>query len=273
MATERTFTASGAGPLTVDLTSITGTVSVAVDPATASATVTVRTEDASGPSADAVNSTTFKEDPDERSLLVRVPRPKTVGRASTSASAGRRVHNVISGGSYDSMVIMAGNIGNLNLTRDTVLIDSSGTGRSETEPSPVEVEVRLPQGSSLALTTSKAHLCVTGPLSVLEVTSRAGHVTADAADTVDIITTDGRIEIGAILSKGKIATDSADIELRAYQGSDLSVESRTGDIRLTATSTATGPVELTTVDGSIVTKGAQDLDLTAHSANGVVHHR
>lgn len=156
------------------------------------------------------------------------------------ASGGRRVHNVITGG-------------------------------SETEPSPVEVEVRLPQGSSLAFTTSQA-LSVTGPLALLELTSRAGRVTAGAADTVDIITTDGQIEIGAILTKGKIFTENADIEIHAYQGSNLSVETRTDDIRLTATSTASGSAELTTIDGTI-TKDAKHLDIVAHSTNGVVHHR
>ncbi|MFB7475078.1 DUF4097 family beta strand repeat-containing protein [Kitasatospora sp. NPDC056184] len=277
MATKQTFSVEGESPVRVHLTSATGRVRVIANPGAEKTSVTVRTADVTGPSVDAVSGSTFHEvaGNNEKTLRIRVPHPMGAVRNAASGSTGGNVYNnTISGGTHFGTIIQRGSVDGVTLSGGQIALNDEKLASSFTSsPSPITVDVFLPQSSSFTLITTEAHLTTRGALKVLEVESVGGSVEADAVSIAFIHTTSGSVGVSSLQEEGDISTIDGDIRIDFYTGRNLGVRSTNGGIRLAAASGASGPVRLATVSGDVVTRGILHLDPTATSVSGEVRHQ
>lgn len=245
--TIREITSHKPGPLTIDLSLLRcgGTVTVrAIRTPDERATITVHTEDETGPAADAVR------DADLHATDTRL-QAAVQGRSGSGATVitnGRgRVQTVIGSGS----VIQVG--GDMTIVNGRIV--SGGNVTITQGSSMVRVVALVPAGSIVTARTDSADIATHGKLRQVNAQTVSGDITIDTAegitarttsgdihlartDLANVTTTSGDITIGDFGGTSHVTTVSGDIDVHATTGGDLDVSTTSGDIRVTATEEA-----------------------------------
>ncbi|MBB5117804.1 hypothetical protein AF335_04590 [Streptomyces eurocidicus] len=257
--TERAFISKSSGPVVLGLDLPVGSIHVQVLAGVATAHVVVRTDDPSGPAADAVDRARMNQI--GQALSVEIP--EIPGNVMTQSIHGGRVIQSVGTvtGSVTGMTIVNGRI-----------IHGGGTGTLETV-SPIEVRVVLPAGSSLAVVTTSAHTTVAGTLERAEFRSVSADLDLDGARSLSAVTTSGDILIGHLAEGMSARSVSGDIRVESYSGSGATAKTTSGDVVARATGRASGPFRATSVSGDIRLSGSDGLRVSAHSLSGRVRTR
>jgi hypothetical protein len=279
LSTEKTFTATTAGALFVDVISGIGTVNVTVDRTLKNAQITVRTTDDEGPIADAVRDTKS----DERTsnglnvLEVRVPQINGGGTfigggsfSTTTMSVGGRSFTFTGSGGV-SMVGGDIYMGGKKIVENGRVIAEQGTVVGGTGT--ITIDVRIPELSSVRLDTTSADLNVNGDLQVLDVRSISGDVHADGVHTLRTDMTSGDVRVRKVDARVDAHSVSGDVDIKTYTGSDLRVNAVSGDVDIEVTPAATGPFDVSTVSGDINVPGTEHLRPRLSSVSGRVRPR
>jgi hypothetical protein len=254
--TERTFAMTSTGPAMLDLELPVGTVEVQVLDSVTTASVVLRTEDESGPAADAVRDARSSED--SQTLRVRVP--EIHGSVITQSVAGGRViHNtgVISIGS--------GNVTNMVVVNGRVI---SGNVTNVPTVSGITARVVLPRGSSLSVFSKSADLHAAGYLNSAAFTSISGDAHLDAVRELHASTTSGDVSADGITTSAIVRSVSGDIDLYRYSGGSADLTTTSGDVTVSATASASGALRANTVSGDIRVRDGRHLDLRTRSISG-----
>ncbi|MFG2847449.1 DUF4097 family beta strand repeat-containing protein [Kitasatospora sp. NPDC048296] len=263
MPTHETIRAAVTGPVRVHLDGHTGLVNVTVDPDAVSATVSIYTQEADGPSTHAVTSTTHRTVTHGCGHILQVGIPAAQHDFSRTISGlnSTSVHNVIGPGvTINGSVIMSGG----------VITD----GRPDAEDgTPIEIEMTLPTGSSLTLTGGGPDLKVEGTLAELNVEATNSSILCGPVGSAVVTIVSGRIDIDEVFTSARLSTVNGPIEVAQYSGHELSASSVNGSLSLTATDRASGRADLTTVNGSITTRKAEHLQITASTVHGSIFRR
>lgn len=282
--TTQTFTATAAGPIWADVISHIGTVNVTVDPTLKNALITVSTPDEEGPVADAVRDTASREHTSNGVNVLEVRVPKVNGGGTFIGGGGFSTTTMTVGGSTFTFTGNGGGVsmvggdiymGGRKIVENGRVIAEQGTvvggaGGSGT----VTVDVRLPDLSSVRLDTTSADLRVLrGDLQVLDVRSISGDVEAKGVHTLRGNLTSGDVEVERVEAKADVTTVSGDVEIGAYNGSDLRVNAVSGDIEVSTTPAATGFFTASTVSGDIAARGSEHLNPRLSTVSGRVRPR
>ncbi|ANS67952.1 hypothetical protein SLINC_5728 [Streptomyces lincolnensis] len=250
--TERTFVSATSGPIVLGLSLPVGSVRVQVLNNLTTARVTLRTDDSTGPAADAVNRTRGEQN--GQVLGIEVP---------------DMPDGVIVRGNRGTTVMHS--VGSVNVVGGTVRINgrvvSGGRGNMSTV-SPIEVVVCLPAGSSFGLVGTSADAEVFGYIDRMEFRSVSGDLDADGVRQLTANTTSGDINVGRITERITAHAVSGDIEVRLYDGSAATLNTTSGDIELQATDAASGRVSAHSVSGDVRLSGAHHLSVSADSVSG-----
>lgn len=255
--TERVFELPNSGPAVVGLDLPIGSVTAQVSASTTVVRVWLRTEDESGPAADAVRAARSRQD--GQTLAVEVPDlPANV--VTQGVRGGRVMQNAtVIGGNVTGMVIVNGRV----ITNDAFT----------TTVSPIEARVLLPAGSSLAVVSQSADMSVSGPLERAEFRSVSGDCRLDAVRELTASTTSGDIVAGPVLGSMTARSISGDIVADAYGGHHADLTTTSGDVDVFASGTSTGRLRANTVSGDIRINGGRHLDLSTRSVSGTVRTR
>ncbi|MFJ4966740.1 DUF4097 family beta strand repeat-containing protein [Streptomyces sp. NPDC088729] len=271
MTTSQTFTATAAGAIWTDVISHVGAVNVTIDPTLKNAVVTVSTGDDEGPLADAVRGTTKKESKYRNldCLTIRVPEVErntmTMGNSTFSFNGGNMVVGQNFGvvrGSVTGMTINNGDviIGGRKVVSGARVVAEQGTVVSGGGMGTITVDVKLPsEMSSLRLETTSADLAVHGDLQVLDVRSVSGDVEARGVHTLRGNTISGDVAVDCVDARVDVNSVSGNIQIGAYNGSEFRASTVSGDVRVSATPTATGVIDTNTVSGDVTTRGTRHL--------------
>jgi len=250
-------------PFIADITCRDGLVKVTVDPTATTPSATVRTDDKTGPAADAVARSTVSLNSDR--LTVRVPDIEgTGGITRVSSRSGRTTV-------FQSFGTVTGSVTGVTIgSNGDVIIGGVGGAAS----SPIEVLVTIPAGSGVKLDSHNAYLKVNGPLAALRMDTHNGHVTAGVVGRAKINGHNGNYAFDAIQESIDIDSHNGHTTVGSYSGSDARVITHNGSLNLAATPHATGRIEARSHNGSITllgVRGRQDLAVSASTRNGNVH--
>ncbi|MFE2440937.1 DUF4097 family beta strand repeat-containing protein [Streptomyces sp. NPDC059426] len=224
---EHVFNADSTGPVVFNLVLPLGRAIVAVDPKVRTARVTLRTEDTTGPGADAVRRATCRQSGEQMSVQV----PEIPGTVMMSGSGGgSRVTQTVGTVAFGQAVT--------GLTFVNGQLVSAGTSVPTIRP--IEAFVTLPALSSLAVVTTAADTTVYGDLARLAVHSVSGDVTAQTVRVLDAHTTSGDVAAENVTGELAAHSVSGDVRVFSYRGDTANVTTTSGDIHLTATRGATG---------------------------------
>ncbi|MFI9081184.1 DUF4097 family beta strand repeat-containing protein [Streptomyces sioyaensis] len=257
--TKRPFDSQSTGPVVLGLDLPMGSVHVQVLASITTARVVLRTDDSSGPAADAVNRARASQD--GQTLAVEVP--KIPGNVMMQNVRGNRVRQSVGTvyGSVTGVTIVNGRI-----------ITGGGTGVMDTV-SPIEAIVSLPVGSSLAVVSQSASARVHGAIERMEFRSISGDLEIDGARHLSASTTSGDVIVGCLSDRLTARSVSGDITVDLYSGSDADLNTTSGDLDVRATAQAAGALRANTVSGDVRVSGGRDLRVSAHSVSGRVRTR
>lgn len=232
MPTMYPYTSDREGPVTFDVELTAGTVRVIIEPRER-AEITVLTADEEGSSAEAVKKATFDQRGDQ--LRVRVPELGASGGMVVQSGGGVQT-NVFGGGRGISVVQVGGRVYG-NVVGAVVTGDGSvyvgGHGSAVIiGGSPIVIEARLPEGSSLEAAISSADLDVTGKISRADVRSTSGRISLESADEVRADTTSGGVRIGAITGTRTARLNSTSGDIRVGSAGHIDARASSGDIEV-----------------------------------------
>ncbi|MFJ6901866.1 DUF4097 family beta strand repeat-containing protein [Streptomyces hokutonensis] len=251
--TERTFESATSGPIVLGLSLPVGSVRVQVIENLITARVVLRTDDKTGPAADAVNRA--RSEQNGQALGIEVP---------------EMPNGVIVRGNRGTVIQ---SVGNMSIVSGTVRINgrvvSGGMGNMPTV-SPIEVTVSLPAGSSLAVVGTSADAEVFGYVDRMEFRSVSGDLDADGVRQLTANTTSGDINVGRVTERITAHSVSGDIDVRLYDGSAATLDSTSGDIGMQATGAASGHVSAHSISGDVRLSGTRHLGVSANSVSGRV---
>ncbi|NEA57973.1 DUF4097 domain-containing protein [Streptomyces sp. SID13666] len=252
--TERTFVSQTAGPVVFGLELPMGSVHVQVLDSIKAATVVLRTEDSSGPAAEAIHQARAGQD--GQAMSVEVPRlPDNTVMQSVH---GNRV--------TQSATTVHGNVTGITIINGRIIAGGSTTPAV----SPIVARVFLPAGSCLAVVSQSASTRVHGEVERMEFRSVSGDLDVSAARRLNATTTSGDLLIGRLVEQLTARTVSGDITIDRYAGTEADLTTTSGDVRVYATATASGTLRATTVSGDVKVSGAHDVRVQARSVSGRV---
>ncbi|MHB6912812.1 DUF4097 family beta strand repeat-containing protein [Streptomyces sp. DB-54] len=235
-----------------------------VDPTATLPGATVRTNDKTGPSADAVARSTVRLDGDR--LIVRVPDLEGAdGVTQVFTSRGGRTTV------FQNFGTVTGSVTGVRIVNGNMVVGDFNGGVTS---SPIEVLVTLPAGSGVKVDSHNAHLEVNGPLAALRMDTHNGHVTAGVVGRAKINGHNGNYTFDAIQESVDIDSHNGHTTIGSYNGSDARVITHNGSLNLAVTPRATRRIEARTHNGSITLRGVrgrQDLDVRTSTHNGSVH--
>ena len=246
----KTHTGTHTGPITLNVRLTAGQIRVVAEDRDR-AEIVVSTPDSSGPSAEAVTNTAITETGGH--LEVRVPNPGGTGGAMIQTGGG----GVIVGSNYG--VVVGGNMyGSMmsGVTGGEMWVNGQRVtgGGVVVGGSPIDVEVRVPRGSTVSAKTTSAAVTVTGEVNSIDAETMSGDVYASLVQVADVRTMSGDVEIAALSAEARIKTMSGDIEVTADPASAALV-----------------PVRASSMSGDITARGRVDLD--GRSMSGRVRNR
>ncbi|WP_119580668.1 hypothetical protein [Streptomyces europaeiscabiei] len=272
MSTQKMHTAA-AGPVELDLSVSNGRINVHVDPKAVHATVTVHTAADEGPVADAVNDTKFTEHGNK--LTVSVPDDMAgiggtnvvqIGGSTFSFGGG-----VVNTGSMTGVTISDGDIwiGGQRVVANGQVVAQQGAkvgGATGT----TTVDVILPVGSSLAVSTKNAETTVRGDLEAIRFDARNGSLQAGGVKALEAETHNGSVLVDQVEEELEASTHNGSITVGAYNGRRGSARTHNGDVNISATPASSGRLAARTHNGNIHVRGAGHLDLKTSTHNGRV---
>ncbi|MFF6888651.1 hypothetical protein ACFY9F_36370 [Streptomyces sp. NPDC012421] len=275
MSSEKIHVMSAAGAIELNLSVSHGAVSVTVDPKAVYGRVRVHTAATEGPVANAVTDTTFTERGNR--LTVSVP-DDSVGGMGGSYSVMQVGGNVVSfnggvinTGTMTGMTISNGDIwvggrqvvagGRVVAEQGTVVSGAAGT---------ITVDVILPAGSSLAVSTKNAETTVRGDLEAIRFDARNGSLQAGSVKVLESETHNGSVLLDSVDEELEASTHNGSITIGAYNGRRGSARTHNGDVTISATPASSGRLAARTHNGNIRVRGAGHLDLKTSTHNGRV---
>ncbi|UTR83670.1 hypothetical protein [Streptomyces cavourensis] len=272
MSAQKTHTAADAGPVELDLSVSNGRIKVQVDPAAAHATVTVHTAADEGPVADALKDTKFTEGSGK--ITVSVPDVMADGIGGTNVvQVGGSTFSfgggVVNTGTMIGMTVSNGDIwiGGQHVVSNGQVVAQQGTkvgGATGT----ITVEVVVPAGSSLTVSTKNAETTVRGDLEAINFDARNGSLEAAGVKVLEAETHNGSVLVDRVEVELEASTHNGSITVGAYNGRRGSARTHNGDVTLTATPAASGRLAARTHNGNIRVRGAGHLDLKTSTHNG-----
>jgi len=272
-------TAAATGPVELDLSVSNGRVNVHVNPAAAHATVTVHTAADEGLVADAVNDTKFTEHGNK--LTVSVPDDMAGGISGTGVTQifnsggryGSSSYSVVNTGSMTGSVVANSGrdvwVDGRQIVKDGKVVAAEGTavgGGAGT----ITVDVVLPTGSSLAVSTKNAETTVRGDLEAIRFDARNGSLQAAGVKVLEAETHNGSVLVDRVEEELEASTHNGSITVGAYNGRRGSARTHNGDVNISATPASSGKLAARTHNGNIHVRGAGHLDLKTSTHNGRV---
>lgn len=245
--THRHFTTDLTGPIVLNasILGIGGYITVDANEKCTHASITVRTNDESGPSAEAVRSADLGQEGGY--LVARV----------TGEDHGSGITQSVFTRNGQTTVIQNGNVVRGNVTGMTIINGKVITGgnSSTVDVSPVEITVTLPVRSSLIARSDSADVSTTGSMAQVAADTQSGSVDVDHAQTVRAKTMSGRVEVGVVeqldaktmsgriearvlRGSAQLNTMSGRIEAHAVTGGHITARTMSGRISVTATQAA-----------------------------------
>ncbi|MEU9498737.1 DUF4097 family beta strand repeat-containing protein [Streptomyces sp. NPDC048196] len=257
--TKRPFTSQSTGPVVLGLDLPMGSIHVQVIDSITNASVVLRTDDESGPAADAINRARSSES--GQTMAVEVP--EIPGDVMMQSIRGNHV--------VQSMGTVYGSVTGMTIVNGRVM--AGGGTATMTRVSPIQAIVSLPAGSSLAVVSQSSDARVHGDLERMEFRSISGDLTIDGARQLKASSTSGDLIVGRVYDRLSARSVSGDISVDTYSGSDAELTSTSGDIAVLATSRASGVMSANTVSGDIHFSGNRAVRVSAHSVSGRVRTR
>ncbi|MFC5719890.1 DUF4097 family beta strand repeat-containing protein [Streptomyces gamaensis] len=254
-----TFVSQTTGPIGLALDLPAGSVRVQVLDSITTARVELRTDDSSGPAADAVNRARGRQDGETLAVAV----PELPGNVMMQSVRGNRV--------TQSMGTFYGSVTGVTIINGRV-VTGHGTGVMETV-SMIEAVVSLPAGSSVEVVSTSADASVYGAVDWLEFRSVSGDLYADAARALAARTTSGDVAVGRVSESVWARSVSGDIRIAQYDGQHAQLATTSGDVTVQATSAASGLVTAHSVSGDVSVSGPGHLRVTANSISSRVRNR
>lgn len=272
--TRKTLTADRPAKLILQLPA--GRANITIDPSTDQATVTVSTDDHSGPAADAVNAATAATK--NTVYTVSVPGPTTAlggaGRSYHRASAGSVV-GIQADTVVGANVNVVQKIGTIEPGAEVTLIR---IGDARPAPAPaddmataasIRVDATVPPGTAVEIEGLDVDLTTDGRLESLGFNAISGSVNVDTAADINIDVASADVRISEVLRDLRIKTISGNADIANYHGVRGSVRTTTGTITVAVTGTASGQLTLRSTAGDIKVTGAGALDdIDADSMSG-----
>ncbi|GGP93482.1 MULTISPECIES: DUF4097 family beta strand repeat-containing protein [Streptomyces] len=263
MTSKNLPTPAAVGPVLADITCPMGTVRVTIDPAASVARAEVRTDDATGPSADAVAKSRVSQDGQRLTITV----PEVEGGAGgitqtvTTSRGGTRVTQIFGNitGSVTGVTIVNGQV-----------ITGGGSG---TVSSGIEVLVTLPAGSGVRMNSRNADLVVTGVLAALDLDTHNGSLRAGIVGRAKVRGHNGDNDIQAVQEWADIETHNGNTYIGTYGGGAARLITHNGNVELSAAPSASGQIEARAHNGNVRLRGVSnrpELDVIAKTRNGHV---
>jgi hypothetical protein len=189
--TTRTLTHPNPGPVYLHASSRAANINVTVG-GVDFATVTIATDDTTGPAHDAVQAATMTAD--RANLAAHVTDPDSGTGSITGVTINGRGGVFIGGHNYGAA---PGPISVQQVNGRTWVNGVEVTGESQdSQPAPITITVRLPVGSSLNVRTISGRIEQTGFAASANASSTSGAIVIDRASTVEAEAVSGRIGIG-----------------------------------------------------------------------------
>ncbi len=266
--TERTIPVDAIGPIALDLTMNAGSIRVVVDPALKQARVVLKTEAASGPSADAIRDTAVSLT--GQNLRVRVP-DAAGGMSGSTTFRMDGSTMTFSGGS--GVQIVGGNVYVSGSGGGKVFINGrevTATGPAGDVVTPITAEVHLPARSVALISTHSADTVVTGTLARLEYDGTSGSLVADRVGDLDVTATSGSVIVNEVTGPLDANLTSGNLGIGAYSGHAARLNLTSGNVRMAATAQATGRLMVSATSGCARITGASHLNVRRRVTSGYV---
>ncbi|MEV7887455.1 hypothetical protein ACWD3I_25720 [Streptomyces sp. NPDC002817] len=248
-------------PFLADITCPNGRVTVTVDPSATVARATVCSTESTGRWADAARNATVRLVGNRVTVVVPEPEPLINHGATFRSAQGSSDY-------FGDRVTVAGDfhVGDHVTNAGRMNTREAGDRR-------IEVEVTLPLGSVVTMTTRNADLIVHGALAELYLTTHNGSLTAGVIGYVKIRGHNGPLTISAVQESADIETHNGPTTITTYSGTNARIISHNGSIALTVARTAKGRIEARTYNGTVTLRGVRgrhDLDVDARNRRGAV---
>ncbi|MFD3700695.1 DUF4097 family beta strand repeat-containing protein [Streptomyces sp. NPDC058646] len=250
MSHERTLTAPQTGPITIDasLLGTRGAVTVRADATATAATIAIRTADETGPAADAVREARLHWD----------ARGAVVAHVEGS---GTQTGAVTGGG----VQVFGNNYGVISQTIVGGVVIGGTHPIAGTDSSLVEIAAVVPEGSSVMVRTHSADVRASGLLTSVAANTQSGDVAVnDRVEQAIISTQSGAIDVYDSPSL-HIQTQAGTIRLGRTDLAEVSAVS--GDVTI---GDFGGTARLHTISGDITVYATTGGDITAQSVSGAI---
>ncbi|GCD36049.1 hypothetical protein OEIGOIKO_03802 [Streptomyces chrestomyceticus JCM 4735] len=255
--TERVFLSETSGPIVLGISLPVGSVRIQVIDNLTTARVVLRTDDTTGPAADAVNGARSRQNGQAFGIEV----PEMPGNVMTQSRRGNRI--------VQNFGTVYGSVTGMTVVNGRVI--SGGMDTMQTV-SPIEATVCVPPRSSLAVVSQAADAAVYGDVERIEFRSISGDLYADGARDLRANTTSGDIRAGRVTEQITAQSVSGDIQVGSYDGRGASLDTTSGDITVQATNGAAGHVSAHSVSGDVRISGAGHLSVSANTVSGRVRN-
>ncbi|MFJ2568233.1 hypothetical protein ACIO02_35840 [Streptomyces sp. NPDC087568] len=262
MTSKNLSTSAAVGSVLADITCPMGTVRVTVDPAATVARAEVRTDDTTGPSADAVTKSRVSQD--GQRLTIVVP--------AVEGGAGGVTQTIVTGRGGTRVTQIFGNVTG-SVTGVTIVNGQVIAGGGGAVSSGIEVLVTLPAGSGVRMNSRNADLIVTGLLAALDLDTHNGSLTAGVIGRVQVRGHNGDNDIQAVQEWADIETHNGNTYIGTYGGGAARLITHNGNVELSAAPSASGRIEARAYNGNVRLRGVSnrpELDVIAKTRNGHV---
>ncbi|MEU5403638.1 hypothetical protein ABZ348_30605 [Streptomyces sp. NPDC005963] len=275
MSSQSIYAMKTIGAVELDLSVSNGAINVTVDPHADHGQVRVHSTADEGAVADAVNDTKFTEHGNQ--LTVSVPDDMVGGTGGTNVVqvGGSTISfnggSVVSTGSMTGVTISGGDIwvGGQRLVSNGQVVAEQGA-KVGAGTGTITVDVILPAGSSLAVSTKNAETTVRGDLQMIRFDARNGSLQAGGVKVLEAETHNGSVLVDTVDQELEASTHNGSISVGAYNGRRGSARTHNGDVTVSATPAASGKLAARTHNGNIQVRGAGHLDLKTSTHNGRV---
>ncbi|MCF1596527.1 DUF4097 family beta strand repeat-containing protein [Streptomyces muensis] len=255
--TERVFVSETSGPIVLGISLPVGSVRVQVLDSLTAARVVLRTDDVTGPAADAVNRARSTQNGQAFGIEV----PEMPGNVMVQNRRGNRI--------VQNVGTVYGSVTGVTIINGRVV--SGGMSGMQTV-NPIEATVCLPPHSSLAVVSQSADAEVFGYVDRMEFRSVSGDLDADGVRELRANTTSGDIHAGRVTEQITAQSVSGDIDIDLYDGRSATLGTTSGDIEVQATNGASGHVSANSVSGDVRLSGARHLSVSANTVSGRVRN-
>lgn len=247
--TSRMIHAAEPGPVALDLAMNSGSIRITVDPGLKQALVLLKTDDSSGPAADAVRDATVTGT--GRRFAVRVP--------DAGGSFVQRGGGVVVTGTLSNVAIVNGRV----FSNGREILPTEQPGGTM-----VEAEVSLPAGSTVKLVTLEAHTVVTGTLTEMDYEASSGSLAIEEIGALDASITSGEISVGVVAEALDVTLTSGTVSVGQYKGSDARLHLTSGVAYMHASPESSGRLSVNMTSGSATITGAAHLSVKRRVVSG-----